>query len=94
MTMGRRKNLAIFAKHMAFINRMAGFGADLKNGDFRRLKFNRPINTKLSENSKKNFFFSILNGKNETFEGFFFIYQPRPIQNKDKTFSPVSSVLD
>lgn len=58
MTIGSRKNLAIFAKQIAFMSSMAGFGADLKNGDFRRLKFNSPINTKLSEISKekKSFF--------------------------------------
>lgn len=53
MTIGSRKNLAIFAKQIAFMSSMAGFGADLKNGDFRKLKFNSPINTKLSEMAKE-----------------------------------------
>lgn len=53
MTIGNKKNFAIFAKQIAFISSMAGFGADLKNGDFRRLKFKSPINTKLSESSRE-----------------------------------------
>lgn len=48
-TIGIKKNLPIFAKHTALVNKPIGLATDWNNVDFFRLKLSSAINTKLSE---------------------------------------------